>query len=365
MDGKKKNFLGNLRMKTKFANLKKPGKKALAKQGRNLAHRRSISVPDLSYVPGDGFSTESALVSTASDAIFFGNSPGMSDTDSIASGSTIDGPLFADKLSDSFTETRRKVSTDHTAAALNRISAPVESLALYEEFDDMINSGSENKANLTQEGLYAQVDKRAKGNVPKFTFDPVPAPRSVFANAPPPPPTPTPRPDLAERESLCDEDTAAGTVAGALARAHSLGDQVNPCTERKTASFEQRKPSSENRTPPPIRRNALICDISGTLWENADGISLDSACGTPNEERVTIPWTDSEELDHEVLSPYLVRELSTEEALLEEAEFEEALEEVEEVSFITSVFNYTDSQRFLFLFEVYKYCRLCYLKGNH
>ncbi|XP_070687550.1 multiple C2 and transmembrane domain-containing protein 2 [Pempheris klunzingeri] len=333
MDVKKKNFLENLRQKTKLVNLKKPGKKALNKQGRRLAHRRSISVPDLRFVPGEPFSTESALMSTASDAIFFGHSPGVSDTDSIASGSITDGVLFTDKLNDSVPETRPKVPTDRTAAALNRVSAPVETLTLYEEFDDMTNSGSENKVN-----LYAQVDKRAKGNAPKFIFDPIPAPRSVFASALPP------RPGVADRESLCGEDTPAdrvlsGTVSGSLARAHSLGDQVNAYTEKRTTPFEQRKPPSEKGTPPVIRQAAsvdkmpLILDTLGTPLESADGTSLDSACGTPSEEQVNMPWTtDSEELDREASSPFSVREFSMEDALLEEAQFEETLEEIAEMS---------------------------------
>lgn len=339
MDAKKKTFLENLRLKTKLVNLKKPRKKATGMQGRRLAHRRSISVPDLRFVPGEAFSTENALVSTASDAIFFGNSSGVSDTDSIASGSVTDGPLFTDKLNNSVPEIRPKVPTDRTAAALNRVSAPVETLTL-EEYEDMINSGSEKELNLTREALYAQVNKRAKGNVPRFTFDPIPAPRSVFANAL------SPRPDLVERESLSGEDNPADrvlsdVVAGALARAHSIGNEVNSYTEKRTTSYEQRKPSSGKGTPPAIRQNApgdrvsLRLDIPSTPLESADGTSLDSACGTPSEEQVSMPWTtDSEELDPEACSPFLVKEFSTEEALLEEAQFEEASEEKAEVSFI-------------------------------
>ncbi|XP_070764284.1 multiple C2 and transmembrane domain-containing protein 2 isoform X3 [Enoplosus armatus] len=337
MDVKKKTFLENLRMKAKLVNLKKPGKKALAKQGRKLAHRRSISVPDLRFVPGEAFSTESSLVSNASDANFFGISSGASDTDSVASGSVTDGPLFTDRLNDSVPETRLKVPTDHTAAALNRVSAPVETLTFYEEIGDMINTGSENK--VTREGLYAQVDKRVKGNVPIFTFDPIPAPRSVFTNA-----LPSPRPDLVERENVSGEDiltdrALSGSIAAALARANSLGDQVNSYTEKRTTSFEQRKPSSEKGTPPEIREKApadrisLILDTPGTPLESADGTSLDSACGTPNEERVNMPWmTDLEELDREPFSPLFMRDFSTEEVLLEEAKSEEALEEIEEIS---------------------------------
>lgn len=87
----------------------------------------------------------------------------------------------------------------------------------------------------------------------------------------------------------------------------------------------------------------------GTPLESADGTSLDSACGTPSEERV-MPWTtDSEELDREAYSPFLMREFCNEEALLEEAQYGEALEEME-VSFITGVFKYMNNQRIAFLF---------------
>lgn len=362
MEVKKKTFLENLRQKTKLVNLKRPGKKALAKQGRQLAHRRSISVPDLRFVPGEAFSTERALVSTASEGIFFGISPGVSDTDSIASGSIPDGPLFMDKLNDSVPETRLKVPTDHTAAALNRMSAPVERLTLYEEIDDMINSGSEKK--VSREGEYAQVDKRAKRHVAKFTFDPVPAPRSIFANAL----AVSPRPDLVERESLSGEDAPADrafsdTIVAALARASSLGEQANPYIEKKTISFEHRKSSSEKGTPPAVRgkapadRMSLMLDTPSTPLESGDGTSLDSACGTPNEERVNMPWTtDLEELDREHFSPLFMKEFSMEEALLEEAASEEALEDIAEVSLI----NYMHNQRILFSFEVCIYCS--YLK---
>ncbi|XP_070828090.1 multiple C2 and transmembrane domain-containing protein 2 isoform X2 [Chaetodon trifascialis] len=334
MDVKKKNFLENLRLKTKLVNLKKPRKKALDKQGRQLAHRRSISVPNLSLVPGEAFSTESALVSTASEAIFFGNSPGVSDTDSVASSYIADGPLFTDKLSDSIPETRLRVLTDLTAAASNRMSAPVGTM-FYVDSEDMMYSASENKVNL--EGLYAQVNKKGHDSVPKFTFDPIPAPRSVFTNVL------SPRPDLVERESLDGEDPLAdrvlsGPLSAVLARASSPGDQVNPYSEKRTTSSEQRKPSSEKGTPPAVQKAAadrmhLMLDTVGTPLESADGTSLDSACGTPSEERVNVPWmTDSEELEREPCSPLLMRDFSMDEALLEEVQSAEALEEIAEMS---------------------------------
>ncbi|KAM9351988.1 LOW QUALITY PROTEIN: multiple C2 and transmembrane domain-containing protein 2 [Symphorus nematophorus] len=337
MEVKKKTFFENLRLKTKMPNLKKPRKKPLDKQGRNLAHRRSISVPDLRFVPGEGLSTESALVSAASDAIFFGISPGLSDTDSVASGVVSDGPPFTDKQSDSVSETGLKVPMDHTAAALNRKSAPVETPMTYEVIEDRMNPGSKNKVNLSREGLYAQVDKKAKVSIPKFAFDPVPAPRSVFTNAL------SPRPDLADRESLYGEDPPAdrmssSAVSAVLARASSLGEQVYPYTEKKTISFELRRPSSEKGTPPAIKkapadRAFLVLDTLGTPLESADGTSLDSACGTPSEEQVNLPWTtDSEELEQEPCSPLFMRDFSMDEGLLQDLQSEEALEDIAEMS---------------------------------
>ncbi|KAM6936931.1 multiple C2 and transmembrane domain-containing protein 2 [Xenentodon cancila] len=183
MDTKKKTLLENLRLKTKLP--KKPRKKPLAKQGRNLAHRRSISVPDLTFVPGEACSTDSALVSTTSDVIYFGISPGLSDTDSIASASTTDGSLFTEKLCDPGTEISYRVpQVNHPATALNRVSAPVEPLTSYDEMENITNLTADNRMSFPLEGLYTQVDKRAKRNVPKFTFDPIPAPRSVYTSLP-------------------------------------------------------------------------------------------------------------------------------------------------------------------------------------
>uniref|UniRef100_UPI003AAE5970 multiple C2 and transmembrane domain-containing protein 2-like n=1 Tax=Centroberyx gerrardi TaxID=166262 RepID=UPI003AAE5970 len=340
MDPKKKNFLENLRLKTKLPNLKKPGKKALGKQGKRLAHRRSISVPDLRFVPSEPFPTDSALLSTASDAVFFGNSSGHSDTDSIASGSISSGPLFADKLTDSVPETRRRVPTGNRAVLANRISAPLETRILYEEVDNAIRSSSESKVNPTAEALYAQVDKRAnvvKGNISTPAFAPVTAPRSVSTNVQ----VPAPRPNLsADRENVSTErlhtiedsptDQAfPGGIAGALARANSFGEQVNLNVEKKTTSVEQMKTPPERRTPPAIRvkvpadRWSLPVDSLGTPAESADGTSQDSACGTPSEERVNLPWTtDSEDLDRD---PYMSEVFSMEDPQLEEAQ-EEMLE---------------------------------------
>lgn len=357
MEVKKKNFLENLRLKTKLPNLRKPRNKPLSKQGRRLAHRRSISVPDLRFVPGEAHSSGHGLVSAASDAVFFNMSSGHSDTDSVASSSINDGAYFTDKMTDSASVTGLRVPTDYTPAALNRMNAPAE--MLYERTGNVINSGLEDKVPL--EGLYAQVDKKAKANIPKFTFDPIPAPRSVT--------TSSPRPDLVDGESLHGEDSPAdrvrsSAVSAALLRASSLGEQMYPNTEKRPTSFEQRKAASDKGTPPrtkkaPANRTPLIIDTLGTPLESADRTSLDSACGSPSEEQVNMPWTtDSEELDQEPTSPLLMRQFTTDDALLQEAQCEETLEDIGEVSICTGIYNHEDSQTILFLIVVCMYSRL-------
>ncbi|XP_032379777.1 multiple C2 and transmembrane domain-containing protein 2 [Etheostoma spectabile] len=292
MDVKKKNFLENFRLKTKLVNLKKPGKKAFGKRGKKLAYRRSISVPDLRFVPAETVCTDSVLVSTPSDAFSLSNSRGESDTDSVASGSVVDGPLFP--------ESRLKVPIDRTAVALNRISSTVGTQNLHEENE--------------------QAHKTAMGNAPEFTFDPILKPRSVFNNAPPT------SPDIVGRGNLSGEDTPVAivpNVAAVLARASSMGEQMKPYTEKRITAFEHRESSPEKGTPPPTRANG-----QGTSLESADGTSSPPSCGSPSEEQVNMPWTtDSEDLDRELCSLAL-----TEDALLEEAQPGEELEETTEAS---------------------------------
>ncbi|KAK1888400.1 Multiple C2 and transmembrane domain containing protein 2 [Dissostichus eleginoides] len=309
MEVKKKNFLGNLRLKTKLVNLKKPGRKNLAQQGRRLAHRRSISVPDLS----------------------------QSDSDSVASGSIVDGQHITDKPYDTVSENRLRVPRERTAAALKRISTPSGSQSLYDEIDQMSYTGSEIKLNIAREGLYAKVNKGAKGNAPKFPFDPTPQPKSPFPKAL------SPRPDLVERESVSGEDATAdrwppSAVAAVLARASSMGDQINPYKDKRPASVENKKSSSEKGTPPQTRVAradimSLMFDTLGTPLERSDGTSQGSTCGSPNDEQGNMPWTtDSEDLDRELCSPFLMGDFTNEEILLEEIRNEEALEETTEMS---------------------------------
>lgn len=351
MDAKKKNFLENLRVKTKLVNLKKPRKKPLNKQDRRLAHRRSISVPNLTLVPDEGFSIESGLESTLTEAIFFGISPrrgawrATSDTDSIASGSNVDGPVFTEKFPDSGPEIKLKFPTSQVDTAAYRMSAPVGTLFSEETEEPFVNLGS--KSNLNLEGMYAQVDKSAKGNAPKFYFEPIPAPRSVFSNAI----AQSPKPDVTERRSPCGEDMLAervvsDTVSAALMRASSLSEQISPYTRKRIAT-DIKRPSSEKGTPPthkkvPADRTTPVLDTLVTPMENADGISLDSACGTPSEERLNLPWTtDSEDLDRDRdrCSPFFMRDFATEENMLEGVQLEDPLEEMAEVSFIRARLN--------------------------
>ncbi|XP_068595146.1 multiple C2 and transmembrane domain-containing protein 2 [Brachionichthys hirsutus] len=335
MEVKKKNFLDHLRLKTKLLNMKKPRKKAAAKQGKKLAYRRSVSVPDLRMVPGEASAFDTS--SNTSETMFFGISPGMSDSDSIASSSNSDGLVMTEKLSDP--ETRRKVHTDSTTAAANRMSMPEYVQDLYVETNDIINSASENKTNLAYEGLYVQMDKRVRGNVPKFNYDPTPVPRTIF----PYPVVRSPKQDTLDGEGFYGEDTPSekahlSAISAALNRASSFGDQMDLYTQKKTIIFEQKNPSSDKGTPPVIKkapadRSSLTLDTLGIPLEGADGTSQDASCDTLSKDQFNMLWTeDSEELDRESCFPLFTKDLSMEEALLEKAQSVETLDELAEMS---------------------------------
>ncbi|XP_061577881.1 multiple C2 and transmembrane domain-containing protein 2 [Cololabis saira] len=278
METKKRTLLENLRLRTKSP--KKPQKKPLALQGRRMAaHRRSISVPDLTLVPGEAFSTDS--VSTTSDSIYFGTSPGHSDTDSLASVSTTDGSVFMEKLSDPGTQTSS--------------TSP----------------------------LYAQVDKRAKRNVRKFTFEHLPAPRSVYPNLP--------MSEKAESVSLPGEDRSPVPFSSAapprLTRTTSQGDESSLNSDKSTTSMEQKLQSSEKDTPPPVRSLSDRTSLDAPL-ESADGTSLESVTGTSSEEQHGVPWsTEWEEMSQDPCSPLQMKEFSMEEGLLDFPHPDESLEE--------------------------------------
>lgn len=313
MENKKKNLAERFRLKPKFPNLKKPAKKPLAKQGRNLATRRSISVPDLTMVPGEA-STEDASLSSAA----FGISPGLSDTDSIASSE------FADKLSDPEIRTRF-LQPDHSNPALNRLSTPPGTLGIYEEMDDF---GLENKTNPVVDELYAKIDKKGKGALSKFPFEPAPTGKKMSNSGQ----DPIPRPDLPERsEEVSEKGSRESLAAAALFRAQSMGEQINPYREKQNSSVEPKKTSSEKGTPPTKRQNAridrLMLDSMGRPLESGDGNSLNSACGTPSEEKANMPWMrDVEEQDRVPSSPLPINEF-IDENLLDETPADEEDEE--------------------------------------
>lgn len=323
MEVKKKTFLDNLRQLKKLGNPKKHRKKE--KNKRMLAHRRSISVPNLTLVPGGAFS-----LANTQEAIYFGLSPGVSDSDSITSCCNTDaGPNNdTDRPSAWPSETGLRVPACRTDGAANRMSAPVDVQDLR---DGPV--GSEDRVNPLPEALYAQVQKRGKEDVPRFTFDPIPAPRSVFPSTP----VFSPNPESEERGRLCSEDSPANrvpmdSISAALLRASSQGEQVS--APSRSSPCEQ-KQLSDRGTPPaairaPTDRVFLTLDSLGTPLESADGTSMDSACGTPSEEQVNLPWTtDSEDLDKDPSSPLFMKDLSTEEALLEQDQAEEAAEDFE------------------------------------
>lgn len=321
MENKKKNLAERFRLKPWFPNLKKPAKKPLAKQGRNLAHRRSISVPDLTMVPGEA-STENASLSSAA----FGISPGLSDTDSIGSSE------FADKLSDPIPEIRtRFLQPDHSNPALYRLSTPPGTLGIYEEMDDF---GLENKTNPVVDELYAKIDKKGKGALSKFPFEPAPTGGKMSNSGQ----DPIPRPDLPERsEELSEKGPRESLAAAALFRVQSLGEQINPYREKQNSSVEPKKTSSEKGTPPTKRQNSridkLMLDSMGRPLESGDGNSLNSACGTPIEEKANMPWMrDVEEQDREPSSPLPMNEF-IDENLPDETPADEE-DETEEVSII-------------------------------
>lgn len=313
MENKKKNLAERFRLKPKFPNLKKPAKKPLAKQGRNLATRRSISVPDLTMVPGEA-STEDASLSPAA----FGISPGLSDTDSIASSE------FADKLSDPEIRTRF-LQPDHSNPALNRLSTPPGTLGIYEEMDDF---GLENKTNPVVDELYAKIDKKGKGALSKFPFEPAPTGKKMSNSGQ----DPIPRPDLPERsEEVSEKGSRESLAAAALFRAQSMGEQINSYREKQNSSVEPKKTSSEKGTPPTKRQNAridrLMLDSMGRPLESGDGNSLNSACGTPSEEKANMPWMrDVEEQDRVPSSPLPINEF-IDENLLDETPADEEDEE--------------------------------------
>ncbi|XP_036005972.1 multiple C2 and transmembrane domain-containing protein 2 [Fundulus heteroclitus] len=314
MDGKKK-FLDHFRLKPKLPNPKKPRKKLLAKQPRNLANRRSISVPDLTLIPGVAIPAERDALATPSERISFGYSPGLSDTDSVASSSINEGPLFDDKFTDLLSEIPHVTDKPcNLALSSSRVSAPPA-------FDDGIytkNSSPKTRRDVNIEGI-SEEDKIPRV-LPKFTFEPIQEPKS----------------DQAEKKSPPDEEPRtrrrmSDTVAAVLNRACSLGDERRPHVEKRTVMFETKKPTFEKLALQTSRPNSSTerQSLLDAQFVSADALSLYCACGTPSEEQGTMPWpsTWEEEDLEQVSSSSLLREMSMDEGLLDLENQEESLEE--------------------------------------
>ncbi|PWA14295.1 hypothetical protein CCH79_00012244, partial [Gambusia affinis] len=307
MEGKKK-FLEHFRLKTKLPNNKKPRKKLLAKQPRNLATRRSISVPDLTLLQGEASSAE-----TDSLGINYGTSPGQSDTESVASGSVGDGPLFAEKLTHSVSDVQYRVHNNLPSS--NRLSAP----PAYEDEVFLKTSSPESKRNVHIEDFSLQQQKTPKKNMQKFTFEPIEEPES----------------DQAEKESAPEEEPytrrrMSNAIPGILNRESSLGEEKRPHVEKKTVMFETKKPKLEKLTLQTNRPNSSADRLAlEAQFNNADAFSLYSACVSPSEEQVNMLWPstwDEEDLE-QVSSSSLHREMSMDDSLLDTENPDESLEE--------------------------------------
>ncbi|MEQ2289593.1 hypothetical protein AMECASPLE_034713, partial [Ameca splendens] len=297
MEGRKK-FLDNFRLKAKVPNIKKPRKKLLAKQPRNLATRRSISVPDLTLTPGEADSAESEVLATPSGAIYFGISPDPSELDSVASSSKNEGPPFADEPTDS----------------LSLLSALPAEDAIY-----MKNLSPHSKRNVHIEDISAQEDKKPKENVQKFIFEPIKEPDI----------------NQAEKDRPFDEEPQtrgkmSDTIAAILDRASSMGNERRPHVEKRTVMFETKMPMFEKLTLQTSRPNsAERLSLQDTQFDGTDAVSLYSACGTPSEEQVNMLWatTREEEDIEQVYSFSLLREMSMDVGLLDLENQDESLEE--------------------------------------
>uniref|UniRef100_A0A3P9NIJ8 Multiple C2 domains, transmembrane 2a n=1 Tax=Poecilia reticulata TaxID=8081 RepID=A0A3P9NIJ8_POERE len=313
MEGKKK-FLENFRLKTKLPNIKKPRKKPLAKQPRNLANRRSISVPDLTSLQVEASSGETDALATPSETINFGTSPGQSDTDSVASGSVSEGPLFAEKLTHSVSDIQDRIHNINLPSS-NRLSAP----PTYEDEVYLKTSSPQNKKNVRIEGFSPQELRKPKKNMQKFTFEPIKEPES----------------DQAEKESVPEEEPytrrrTSDAVAAVLNRANSMGEEKRLHAEKKTVMFETTKPTLEKQTIQTSRPNSSTDRLSlEAQFDNADAFSLYSACVTPSEDQVNMLWPstwDEEDLE-QVSSSSLHREMSMDDGVLDLENQDESLEE--------------------------------------
>ncbi|CAL8355638.1 unnamed protein product [Lota lota] len=311
MESKKKPFF------FKFPHLKKVGKKTRIKQGKKLAYRRSLSVPDLRTLP------EGASLASPADPSFF-NSPSPSDNDSIASGNIQrERPPSGRASSDVPPAVRYPLSRDHVD---NRISAPVESWNHLDD-KDAIRQRLNSEGKWSFHGDPGRVPKASvMEKAPFQSALPVPMPRSVSSNQL------LLLPRLAapgERESWDRSESpspnrAAGTsdaLSSALSRASSFGEQARG----------RLSPSSVLRPPSQAERWALPLD------------------GFSDDERSAVAWnTDSEDQDRELMSQYFSKlDEDPAEEEEEEEEEEETAADPEETGPSGSATSSVQSQRYL------------------
>ncbi|XP_067090732.1 multiple C2 and transmembrane domain-containing protein 2 [Osmerus mordax] len=307
MDSKKKMKWENFRAKAKapFANIKikkGAGKKV---QGKPLAHRRSISVPDLRLTPSESSSLATDLLSTTSNAIFFDSS--QSDTSSISS-----GPLFTDRLTvpDSATPVRQTISDSafvDGGTGNYRGSGPVEEVTFFED--------EEEELSMPEESVDQPVDGISREPLTRLASRdlPVPAPRIITAargetSSPETQQSPlveTRRSRSIERfpSSVDRSDLPVDHGAASREKANPSGEQVSFLLDKQVYSGVRGRLFSEGYTPPTSRaklkiapdRWSLQVATQGTPVESADG---ESACGSPIDEHSNAPWaTDPEDLD--------------------------------------------------------------------
>ncbi|KAM9816149.1 multiple C2 and transmembrane domain-containing protein 2-like isoform 1-T2 [Syngnathus typhle] len=277
MEGKKKTVMDNIRLKTKLINLMRlPGKKAAnkPKQKAPVSIRRSLSVPELNVEKDEALPPISALVRT-SEAMFFG----LSDSDSVASGSIPDGPTVTDG------------GSVRTASPFN----------LSEEFNNAMMSNTEKKAD-------------TKG--PLFTFDPVPTPRTVFPKSSFSSPALNPAMTSEHSRLYEDNPTDKASISEVLARANSTGEKPNINAQPRFVHFKRDRPLSGKFQLSGRRDKTPL--LSESLAKPADGVESVSEYWT-SEDQAAMRWlTDTEGLDPDVFSA-ITNDYSIEESSLEGA----------------------------------------------
>ncbi|XP_059917229.1 multiple C2 and transmembrane domain-containing protein 2 [Gadus macrocephalus] len=281
MESKKKPFF------LKFLQPKKAGKKTGDKQGKKLAHRRSISFPDLRMLPDAGLPDSPGPAS----------SPSQSDNESIASENIPCERPSSDRANYDVAPVLRYPPTRDYVD--NRITAPAESFN-HSDDSDYIRRRMNSSGKWS---FHSEPGRVPRANVmepaPSLLALPVPSPRHVSANQ-----LVARLAALDGRENLDRSDTSSvgmsEAVSSALSRASSFGDQGRGPA---SPSFLRVSPSQGPREQ--AERWAPLPD------------------GYSDEERGVVTWnTDSEDQDREIMSQYFSK--------LEENPAEEEEEEEEE-----------------------------------